>query len=110
MVAKPSSSAAWAQSLIFAGESTTERNHRKGIEPLGARWASYEIDGDALTGHGPYAADIRLNSQMAPINLALAVKEVGFDYNMSVVDIAKGVLAGAEILWQKMITFDVDVE
>ncbi len=95
------------QSLVFTGEPTTERNHRKGIEPLGRRWASYEIEGDALTGKGPYTADIRLNAQMAPINLALAVREVGFDYNMSIVDIAEGVLAGAEILWQKTVTFDV---
>ncbi len=97
-------------SLVFSGEPTTERNHRKGIEPLGHRWASYEIDGDALTGKGPYTANIRLNSQMAPINLALAVKSVGFDYNMSAIDIAKGVVGGAETLWQKMITFDVDVD
>ena len=94
-------------SLVFAGEPTTERNHRKGIEPLGNRWASYEIDGDELTGKGPYAATIRLHSQMVPVNLITAVQRVGFDYGMSAKDVADAVVEGSEILWEKMITFDV---
>ena len=94
-------------SLVFAGEPTTERNHRKGIEPLGNRWASYEIDGDDLTGKGPYSASIRLNSQMVPVNLIAAVQRVGFDYGMSAKDVADAVVEGADILWEKMVTFDV---
>jgi nitrate/TMAO reductase-like tetraheme cytochrome c subunit len=94
-------------SLVFAGEPTTERNHRKGIEPLGNRWASYEIDGDQLTGKGPYSATIRLNSQMVPVNLITAVQRVGFDYGMSAKEVADAVVAGADILWEKMVTFDV---
>jgi len=94
-------------SLVFAGEPTTERNHRKGIEPLGNRWASYEVDGDALTGKGPYTASIRLNSQMVPVNLITAVQRVGFDYGMSAKDVADAVVEGADILWEKMVTFNV---
>jgi hypothetical protein len=97
-------------SLVFTGEPTTERNHRKGIEPLGNRWASYEIDGDELTGKGPYTASIRLNSQMVPVNLITAVQRVGFDYGMSAKDVADAVVEGADILWEKMITFDVDAD
>ncbi len=52
-----------AVSLIFTGEPPTERNHKKGIEPLGDRWAEYSIDGKALTGKGPYKADIKLLEQ-----------------------------------------------
>lgn len=95
-------------SMMFTGEPTTERNHRKGIEPLGNRWASYEIDSDALTGKGPYTASIRLNSQMVPVNLITTVQQVGFDYGMSAKDLAGAVVAGADILWEKMVTFDVD--
>ncbi|MEM7044315.1 MAG: multiheme c-type cytochrome [Pseudomonadota bacterium] len=94
-------------SLVFAGEPTTERNHRKGIEPLGNRWAPYEIAGSKLTGKGPYTATIRLNSQMVPVNLITAVQRVGFDYGMSAKEVADAVVAGADILWEKMVTFDV---
>ena len=94
-------------SLVFAGEPTTERNHRKGIEPLGNRWASYEVDGEKLTGKGPYTASIRLNSQMVPVNLITAVQRVGFDYGMSAKDVADAVVEGADILWEKMVQFDV---
>ena len=94
-------------SLVFAGEPTTERNHRKGIEPLGNRWASYEVEGDALTGKGPYTATVRLNSQMVPVNLITAVQRVGFDYGMSAKDVADAVVEGADILWEKMVTFNV---
>ena len=94
-------------SLVFAGEPTTERNHRKGIEPLGNRWASYEVDGDKLTGKGPYTATVRLNSQMVPVNLITAVQRVGFDYGMSAKEVADAVVEGADILWEKMVTFDV---
>lgn len=95
-------------SLILTGEPPTERNHRMGIEPNGERWADYEVDGDALTGNGPYKAVIRLNAQMIPVNLIAAVERVGFDYNMSARELADAVVAGAEVLWQTEVTFDVD--
>ena len=69
-----------AVSLVFTGEPPTERNHKKGIEPLGQRWAKYVVDGGALTGKGPYRADIKLMSQPVPINLLVAMQNVGFDY------------------------------
>ncbi|MDJ0944875.1 MAG: multiheme c-type cytochrome [Kiloniellales bacterium] len=95
-------------SLILTGEPPTERNHRKGIEPLGNRWADYSVDGDALTGKGPYRATVKLNAQMIPVNLIAAVERVGFDYNMSARELADAVVAGAETLWEKEIVFEVD--
>ena len=95
-------------SLILTGESTVERNHRKGIEPLGHRWASYRIDGDALTGKGPYRATIRLIVQMIPVNLVIAIQGVGFDYGMSARAVADAVVAGHEVLWERDITFSID--
>jgi hypothetical protein len=94
-------------SLIFTGEPATERNHRKGIEPLGHRWAGYEIAAGALTGKGPYRADIKLISQMVPANLVGAVQSVGFDYGMSTTEVIAGVMAGADVLWEKNLTFDI---
>ena len=93
------------QSLILTGEPGTERNHRRGIEPLGTRWAKYQIDGDALTGKGPYMAKIELKAGMAPANLVGAIQGRGFDYAMSAREVVDGVAAGYEILWEKEVTF-----
>jgi len=97
-------------SLILTGEPTTERNHRMGIEPKGERWADYEVDGDALTGNGPYKAVVRLNAQMIPVNLIAAVERVGFDYNMSARELAEAVVAGSDVLWETEVTFNFDTK
>jgi len=94
-------------SLILTGESTVERNHRKGIEALGHRWANYHIDGDALTGKGPYRAKIELMAQMVPINLITTIQVVGFDYGISPRAAADAVVAGREQLVEKSLIFDV---
>ena len=95
------------QSLILTGEPTTERNHRKGIEALGHRWAEYEIDSDMLTGKGPYQVNIQLKVAPAPVNLIAAVQSVGFDYNMSAREIADAVASGHEVLYEKNVTINV---
>lgn len=89
------------QSLILTGEPPTERNHRRGIEPLGYRWAKYQITGDDLTGKGPYKAKIELKAGMAPANLVGDIQGRGFDYAMSAREVVDGVAAGYEVLWQK---------
>ena len=95
------------QSLVFSGEPTTERVHRKGIEPLGSRWAKYKIKGKALTGKGTYKAEIELKAAMAPANLIGAIQKRGFDYGMSAREVVDGVAAGHEVLYKKEITFNV---
>ena len=93
-------------SLILTGESTIERNHRKGIEPLGHRWAEYEIDADMLTGKGPYKATIELMAQMIPINLITTIQVVGFDYGISPRAAAAAIVAGREVLVTRTVTFN----
>ena len=83
-----------------------ERNHRKGIEPLGHRWAEYDIDADMLTGKGPYKATIELMGQMIPINLITTIQVVGFDYGISPRAAADAVVAGREVLVKKTVTFN----
>ncbi len=95
-------------SLILTGESTVERNHRKGIEVGGHRWGKYSIDGDALTGKGPYKARIQLKAAMLPVNLLGIIQVVGFDYGLSPRAAAAALIAGHEVLWEKNVTFDVD--
>ena len=88
-------------SLVFTGEPPTERNHKKGIEPNGHRWPSYRIEPDALTGNGPYEATIRLRSQMVPVNLVIAIQDVGFDFGMSAREVADALIEGGDILWEE---------
>ena len=95
-------------SLIFTGEPPTERNHKKGIEPNGYRWAKYKIDSDALTGKGPYRAQIKLIQQPAPINLLVAMQGVGFDYGITPRQAGDALIAGAQVLWENEIIFEVD--
>ena len=95
------------QSLILTGEPTTERVHRKGIEPLGHRWAKYKIKGKALTGEGSYKILVEFKAAMVPANLIGAIQGRGFDYAMSAREVVDGVVAGHEVLYKKEITVEV---
>lgn len=96
-------------SLVFTGEPATERNHKKGIEPNGHRWAQYKVDASKLTGRGPYKATIMLRAQAVPVNLVTSIQDVGFDYNMTPSQIGMELVAGTQTLWTKTLTFNVDV-
>ena len=96
-------------SLVFTGEPATERNHKKGIEPNGHRWASYKVDGDALTGKPPYKATVQLKAQAVPINLITGIQDVGFDFNMTPAEVGKALIEGTQVLWEKTAEFNVPV-
>lgn len=93
---------------ILTGRPGGARKHKQGIEPLGHRWARYKIKRSALTGNGPYTAEIRLIAAMIPINLINEIKVVGFDYFMSAREVADAVVDGHLVLWEKQITIDAD--
>jgi hypothetical protein len=95
-------------SLVFTGEPATERNHKKGIEPLGQRWAEYKVAGSALTGKGPYRATVKLMEQPVPVNLLVAIQGVGFDYGMTPRQLGDALIAGAQLLWERELTFDIE--
>jgi nitrate/TMAO reductase-like tetraheme cytochrome c subunit len=95
-------------SLVFTGEPATERNHKKGIEPLGQRWAEYKVAGSALTGKGPYRAIVKLMEQPVPVNLLTAIQSVGFDYGMTPRQVGDALIAGAQLLWERELTFDIE--
>ena len=44
---------------------------------------------------------------MIPVNLVNEIRDVGFDYNLSAREIADGVVAGHEIIWEREFTIDV---
>ena len=91
-------------SLVFTGEPATERNHKKGIEPNGDRWASYRVSRRALTGKGPYQATIKLLAQPVPVNLIIASQKVGFDYGMTPRELGNEIVQGTQVLWEKKLT------
>ena len=95
-------------SLILTGEPTTERNHHKGIEPLGSRWPTYRVGGKALTDDGPYTVNVELKAAMVPVNLIAAVQGVGFDYGLSPREAGDAVRAGHEVLWEKSLTVELE--
>ncbi len=94
-------------SLVFTGEPATERNHKKGIEPNGYRWAKYNVKRSALTGKGPYKATIKLKAQAVPVNLLAAIQDVGFDFGMTPRQIGDRLIAGTQVLWEKKLVFRV---
>ncbi|MEZ5978677.1 MAG: multiheme c-type cytochrome [Planctomycetota bacterium] len=96
------------RSSILTGRPGGARIHKMGIEPSGERTARYEIDGDVLTGRGPYALHVELVAGMVPVNLVHEIAEVGFDYGMSPREVADGVLAGHRVLWERTLTLDLE--
>lgn len=96
------------RSNVLLGRPLDARKHRRGIEPLGERWATYTVDGGALAGPGPYTAHIELKAGMAPANLIRDIQEVGFDFNMSPLQVVKGVGRGFITLYETTIEFPVN--
>lgn len=70
------------------------RKHKQTIDPLGTRTAEYTVPSELLTGAGPYAIDVKLKAQMVPVNLILAIQDIGFDYGMSARQVADAVVGG----------------
>ncbi|MFD2256092.1 multiheme c-type cytochrome [Luteolibacter algae] len=97
------------------------RKHAVGLPPNGSRIADYKVPAKMLTGTGPYTVDIRFITQMIPVNLIPEISGVGFDYNLSPMEVAKRVVhghrispstrdsdrrGGAQVLWEKTIRLD----
>lgn len=76
------------------GRPRTARKHKQTIDPLGRRTAEYSVPTEVLTGSGPYAISVKLKAQMVPVNLILAIQDIGFDYNMSPRQVADAVVGG----------------
>ncbi len=76
------------------GRPRVARKHKKTIDPLSSRDADYAVDGDRLTGRGPYTIAVALKAQMVPVNLITAIQFVGFDYGLSPRQVADAVVAG----------------
>lgn len=87
------------RATVLVGRPLGARKHKKTIEPLGERTASYSIDGDKLKSGETYSIKVDLIAQMIPVHLIAAIQESGFDYSMSPKELAEGVVGGATVLW-----------
>ena len=89
--------------LFFLGRPFAMRKQKHGIEPLGKRWATYEVPACNLTGKAPYCVDVKLVAGMIPVNLVHAVAPMGFEYGMSPRLVADRVVAGHVVLHEKQV-------
>ena len=90
------------RSTHLLGRPVGARKHRATIGALQSRWAEYEVSKKALRGsQGPYIANVKLISQMVPVNLIDEIQDVGFDYFMSPRQVADRVVEGAQTLWER---------
>ena len=86
---------------MLTGRPGGARIHRKSIPVGGEHWAHYSVPAALLTGPGKYSVHVELVAGMVPVNLIDAVKNVGFDYNMSARQVAEAVVAGHLVLWER---------
>jgi cytochrome c554/c'-like protein len=94
---------------ILTGAPTSSRKHKRGIPPLGERWATYTVSADDLKGStGPYKANVKLIAGMIPINLLNVIQIVGFDFFMSPRQVGAGVIGGYQVLWERDVPLQVN--
>lgn len=84
---------------ILSGRPQAVRKHRQGIEPLGHRTASYRVR--EANKPGRYHIKVALVSGMVPVNLVHEIAAVGFDYGLSADEVARRVVAGHSVLWER---------
>ncbi len=83
------------------------RLHKKAIVPGGKREHRYRIDRTVLAqGVPPYRFVVELKAGMVPVNLIAEIMGVGFDYQMSAAEVARGVVEGHQVLWSRSIQLE----
>ena len=94
-------------SSILSGAPRGVRIHRRGIEPLGSRTATYQVSAEELLVFGDYEVEVEIMAGMVPINLLHAIQDVGFDFNMSPREIGDGIVDGHMVVTKKTVSFEV---
>ncbi len=86
---------------FISGGPAGVRIHKKGIEPGGVRKHRYTIEARSLAeAEPPLELTVELKAGMVPVNLVSEIMGVGFDYGMSAAEVARGVVAGHQVLWR----------
>jgi len=89
------------RATVVFGRPLGARKHKKTIEPLGKRRATYSVKKDVLKPGETYKINVKLIAQMIPVHLIAAIQESGFDYGMTPKELADGVVEGAMTLWER---------
>ncbi|NOT11697.1 MAG: c-type cytochrome [Methylococcaceae bacterium] len=89
-------------SLLFGGIRDL-RLQKKSIEALGKRWASYQVEPEALTGRTPYHVNVKLVAGQLPPHLINAISGVGFEYGLSARAIGDKLVELYRVLWEKQV-------
>lgn len=92
------------RSALLYGRPPTARKQTNSLPPNGSAWADYKVSAKELGGSGPFNVKIRFIAQSLPVNFVNDIKEVGFDYNMSPREVARRLVDGAMVLYEKDIT------
>ena len=91
-------------SAILTGRPVNARKHRRTIPPGRSKWASYEVDADALAGTtAPYHATVRIKAGMVPVNLVHEIADVGFDYGLTEKEVAEAIVAGHLVVRERTV-------
>jgi hypothetical protein len=96
------------RAMNLTGRSAGARIQRRGLEAFTSRWPEYKVKASELTDPGPYTVRIRFLAGMVPVNLITEIKRAGFDYNMSPREVADAVRYGQTLLYDKLLTLQLD--
>jgi len=87
---------------ILTGRPSRSRKHKRGLPPLGERWAEYDVTQAQLAqGTPPFRANVKLMAGMIPVNLLTVIQVVGFDFEMSPRAVGDALSAGYQVLWER---------
>ena len=96
-------------SLVFTGEPATERVHKRGIEPLGERWGHYVVEGRRADRLGPVSSGDQANPATGSDQpRRWQCRDVGFDYGLTPREVGDAYIAGAQVLWERELLFDIE--
>ncbi len=70
------------------------------IEPGGHRWAKYKVDSNKLKAGETYTLDMKLIAQQMAGHFLHAIREVGFDYNLSLRELVDRTVKNSVVLWE----------
>ena len=89
------------------GRPVGARKHKQNILPGGSRRAVYHIPKSHFCGPAPYHIKVQLIAGMVPVNLIREIAAAGFDYGLSAQEVAARVVAGHEILHERLLTVPI---
>ena len=86
----------------------SSRTKKNSIEPEGHRWAKYAVDPALLTPGETYTVNMKLIAQPLPAYFLFVSSAPGFDFNLSLREIAKRIVDISINLWETTKTVTIE--